>query len=211
MKNNRIVTGIEEIDKKRSKIWIDREEVFVLYKGEIAQYKIREQEEISEADYLTIRNEILPKRAKKRSLNLLKNRAYTEEKLRDKLKEGFYPEEIVEDAINYVKSYHYIDDYEYACQYIFYHKESESKKKMEDKLYQKGISKDILEQAFEASYDNEEERLEIEYAQARKLLEKKHYNEEMEWREKQKVYAFLLRKGISSNIIRKAMSIHELE
>ena len=87
MNNNRIVTGIEEIDKKRSKIWIDREEVLVLYKGEITQYKIREQEEISEADYLIIKNEILPKRAKKRSLNLLKNRSYTEAKLREKLKD----------------------------------------------------------------------------------------------------------------------------
>lgn len=211
MNHNKIVTGIEEIDKKRSKICIDHEEIIVLYKGEITQYKIDQQEEISEADYLIIKKEILPKRAKKRCLNLLKNRSYTEAKLREKLKEGFYPEEIIDEAINYVKSYHYIDDYEYACQYIFYHKESESKNKMEDKLRQKGITKKILEQAFETSYDGEEERNVMEYAQARKLLEKKHYKEDMEWKEKQKVYAFLMRKGIRSSIIKKAMSIQDFE
>ena len=74
MNHNKIVTGIEEIDKKRSKICIDHEEIIVLYKGEITQYKIHQQEKISEADYLIIKKEILPKRAKKRCLNLLKNR-----------------------------------------------------------------------------------------------------------------------------------------
>ena len=208
----RIVTKIEELDKKRSKIYINQEFAFVLYKGEIRQHKIKIENEIDNHTYNVIRDEILPKRAKKRCLNLLQKRPYTECKLREKLVEGYYTQDIIEEAIHYVKSFHYIDDYEYACQYIFYHKESETRKKIEEKLMIKGISKEILNQAFDDSYDDAEEQQEIELQQAKKLLEKKKYNPEtMDWKEKQKIYAYLARKGITSSIIGKAMSLREYE
>ena len=204
----RTVTKIENLDKHRRKIWVNQEEVLVLYKGEVEQFQLSEDVEIGESDYQIIIQEILPKRAKKRCLYLLQRRPYTEQNLRDKLKEGFYPEGIIEEAIAYVKSFHYLDDYEYACQYIFYRKEKESRKKMEDKLIAKGISFEILERAFEASYQSEDEQIAIEYQQAQKLLEKKQYQaDKADWQEKQKVYAFLVRKGIASQVIRKAMDL----
>ena len=207
MSIERIVTKIEELDKKRSKIYINHEFAFVLYKEEILQYKIKTEEIIEDSIYETIRKEILPKRAKKRCLNLLQKKSYTEYKLREKLIEGLYTQDIVDEAIDYVKSFHYVNDYDYACQYIFYHKEAESRRKIEEKLSLKGIDRDILNQAFQDSYE-EEEQQEIELQQAKKLLEKKNYNAEtMDWKEKQKVYAFLGRKGISSTIIQQAMSI----
>lgn len=207
MSAERIVTKIEELDKKRSKIYINQEFAFVLYKGEIVQYKLKTEEAIEDSIYETIRKEILPKRAKKRCLNLLQKKSYTEYKLREKLIEGLYTQDIIDEAIDYVKSFRYVNDYDYACQYIFYHKETESRRKIEEKLSLKGIDREILSQAFQDSYE-EEEQQEIELQQAKKLLEKKNYNAEtMDWKEKQKVYAFLARKGISSSIIQKAMSI----
>ena len=209
MNNVRVVTQIVELDKKRRKVYIDQEFAFVLYKGEIEQYKLKEEKVIDDNSYNMIKNELLSKRAKKRCLNLLQKRPYTESKLREKLAEGYYTGDIIDEAIEYVKSFHYIDDYEYACQYIFYHKESETRKKMEEKLVNKGITREILEQAFNDSYE-EEEQQEIELEQARDLLNKKKYDaDSMDWKEKQKVYAFLARKGITSSIIRKAMSLQE--
>ena len=207
----KIITDIEEMDKKRSKIYINHEFEFVLYKGEIRQYKLELEQPMEKHIYDEIKNKALPKRAKKRCLNLLQKRSLTEYKLREKLKEGLYPEEIIEEAIAYVKSFHYVDDYDYACQYIFYHKELESGKKIEEKLMKKGIDKETLRQAVEDSYE-EEELQKLELIQARKLLEKKKYNIEiMDWKEKQKAYAFLVRKGIRTTIIRKVMSIQEWE
>ena len=135
----RIVTKIEELDKRRSKVYINQEFAFVLYKGEIVRYRLKNEKAIEDSTYQTIRTEVLPKRAKKRCLNLLQKKPYTEYKLREKLMEGFYTQDVIDDAINYVKSFHYVDDYDYACQYIFYHKERESRRKMEEKLIQKGI------------------------------------------------------------------------
>ena len=210
MNKVRVVTKIEELDKKRSKIYINQEFAFVLYKGEITQYKIQIENEIDNNTYNIIRNELLPKRAKKRCLNLLQRRPYTECKLREKLAEGLYPQDIIDEAIDYVKSFHYVDDYDYACQYIFYHKESEPRRKIEEKLILKGISKEILSRAFNNSYEDAEEREEIELQQAKKLLDKKKYDvETMDWKEKQRIYAFLIRKGISTSIVRKVMSVYD--
>ena len=207
----RVVTQIGELDKKRSKIYINQEFAFVLYNGEIKQYKLEAGQEVEDNIYYEIVTRVLPKRAKKRCFNLLQKKPYTEYKLREKLMEGFYTQDIIDDAIDYVKSFHYVDDYDYACQYIFYHKERESRRKIEEKLIQKGISKDVLKQAFEDSYE-EEEQQKIELLQARRLLEKKKYNtESTDWKEKQKIYAFLVRKGIGNSVIRQVMEMQEWE
>ena len=120
MNDNRIVTKIEEHDKKRCKIYLNEEFAFLLYKGELSEYKIVQGNIITDDIYNKITEETLLKRAKKRCLNLLEKKNYTEYKLREKLREGLYPTEIEEKAIAYVKSFHYIDDYRYACDYIFF-------------------------------------------------------------------------------------------
>lgn len=209
MAEKRMVTKVEEFDKKRSKVYIDGEFAFLLYKGEIREYEIMQEKKISEDTYCKIIEDVLTKRAKKRCLNLLQKKNYTEYKLREKLREGLYPAKIEEEAIRYVKSFHYIDDYRYACDYIFYHKDAETKKKIEEKLKCRGIEQSVLQQAFAASYD-EGEDMQIELGQARKLLEKKHFDKEnTDWKEKQKIYAYLMRKGISSSVIKKAMSLED--
>lgn len=205
-----MITQIEELDKRRCKIYMNHKPVFVLYKGEVTQYKLREEEVIKESVYDEIIKQVLPLRAKKRCLNLLQKRPYTEWKLREKLKEGFYPQEIIDEAIDYMKSFHYIDDYEYASQYVFYHKDSESRKKMEEKLSIKGIDKEILKRVFIDSYQDEEEMMELELQQAKKFLEKKGYDAQaMEWKEKQKIFAYLLRKGLRTSVIKEAMRLQE--
>ena len=83
-----IVTQIEEISKSRSKVYIDSEFAFVLYKGELHKYGIKKDEILSEAVYRQLTEEILPKRAKLRAMNLLTKRPYTELKLREKLEDN---------------------------------------------------------------------------------------------------------------------------
>ena len=109
-----IVTDIVELDKKRNKIFIDGEFAFVLYKGELREYGIKANAELSQSSYEEIVGTLLSKRAKLRAMNLLQKKDYTEKQLRDKLKEGLYPQELVDEAIAYVKSYKYLDDERFA-------------------------------------------------------------------------------------------------
>lgn len=200
-----IITSIKEYDKKRSQIYIDGEKAFLLYKGEIRKYKLEQDKEIDQITYDVIVREVLGKRAILRAMNLLQKRDYTEYKLREKLGDGGYPDSCIEDAIDYVKSYKYLDDRRYASDYARYYKESRSRKRIEQDLVQKGINKDLITEVMEEEYDSEDEDIELD--QIRHLLIKKHYSLSMDYKDKQKIMAFLYRKGYSTELIYKAMDM----
>lgn len=198
------VTAIEELSKSRSKIYIDGEFAFVLYKGELRLYRIKQGEEISDSVYTEILGTVLSKRAKLRAMNLLKSREYTEKQLYNKLKEGFYPENVIEEALAYVASYHYTDDLRYAVSYIEAHEESRSRRRIEQDLMGKGISKTTLAQAFAQWEDQGGSQ--NEGKMIRELLAKRRFDpENADAKEFQKTYAFLMRKGFSAESIRKEM------
>ena len=198
------VTQIVELSKTRSKVYIEQEFAFVLYKGELRLYHVREGEDISEQDYRTIMEEVLPKRAKLRVMNLLQSREYTTAQLRGKLQQGFYPETVIEQALEFVASFHYTDDLRYAVDYITYHESSKSRRRMEQDLQTKGIAREVIEQAW-AKWQ-EQGGTQDELTMIKELLEKKHYQPETtDYKERQKIYAFLMRKGFQAEQIRKAM------
>ena len=124
----------------------------------------------------------------------------TEHQLREKLMASEYPEEVIEEAIAYVKSFHYIDDKRYAENYTRYRKENLSRQQIKQKLMQKGVARETIELAIEEEYDTDET------VHIRRLLEKKHYNaflkDEGEFR---RVYNYLLRRGFRSSDILKEM------
>lgn len=192
-----LVTGIVPLDKKRSKIFLDGEFAFVLYKGELHSMHIAEGCKISAEQKSKIENEILLKRAKLRAMNLLKARNYTEMQLTEKLRQGYYPEEIVQLAIEYVKSFHYVDDYQYASDYIEYHFEDKPEKRLILDLQRKGITKDVIDRVLDEkkSQSNVED---IEIKMIQDFVRKKHVDLEIcSWEEKQKLCASLVRKGFS--------------
>lgn len=198
------VTKITEISKSKLKITIDEEFAFVLYKGELHHYRLQEGEEISDEVYSEIMEEILPKRAKLRAMNLLKARAYTEKQLTDKLREGGYPESIIEDAISYVISYGYLNDRFYAADYIEYNKETRSRTQIFNALIQKGIPKEIVEEVWEENV--QEEGIDLEQKQIFSWMKKKNFDpEKASYEEKQKFSAFLYRKGFQIDAIRCAL------
>ena len=149
-----LVTQVTELSKSRSKVYIDQEFAFVLYKGELRLYHIKEGEELRTEDYRTIMQEVLPKRAKLRAMNLLQGREYTTSQLRTKLQQGYYPPEIIEQAIEYVAGFHYIDDLRYAVDYITYHENSRSRRRIEQDLQGKGISSATIEEAWQNWREN---------------------------------------------------------
>ena len=198
-----IVTDLIPLSKGRYKVYIDQEFAFVLYKGELHVYELEIGAEVDDACYEEIVGKVLPKRAKLRAMNLLQKRTYTTKQLRDKLKEGFYPEEIIEEAIAYVSSYHYLDDHRYALDYITYYAESKSEKKLQYDLINKGISSDIIAAAYYEWQEQGGAQNEIEMIC--KALEKKKYNPDSDVKERQKAYSYLLRKGFSLENVNKVL------
>lgn len=199
------VTSIIPAGKSRCKIILNGEFSFVLYKGEIRRLPIVEGEELSDDVYEEIMNEILPKRAILRAMNLLWKKAFTVKELRKKLIEGGYPESVVEHALEYVSSYGYTNDERFAEDYIRYHSSDRGAKRIEADLLMKGVSKEDIAAAF-----RECDKLGISGSEKEKesitlLLEKKHYSPDMDIKERQKIFNFLLRRGYSAENISKYM------
>lgn len=199
------VTKVEPVSKTRFKVFVDERPVFVLYKGELSRYQIREGEELCQGIYEEILNTVVLKRAKARALHLLNDMGRTKAQLKEKLRQGGYPEETIEEAVGYVESFGYLNDREYARSFIEGRKYRKSRKELFAALLQKGIAKEEAEQALEVYYDQEDSRAAIET-----ILRKKKFDPETAGRaEKQKIGSYLMRKGFRYEEIRRILRFYD--
>lgn len=201
--NYQVVSVLPQ-DKKRVKICLDNGESFVLYKGEALKLSLFEKEILEESKYKEIKKEVLGKRAVKRAMHLLEQQERTEKQLRDKLQQNGYPQSCIDQALEYVKSYHYVDDYRYAAVYIRYHQEKESRQKLTQKLMMRGISRELIERAMEEEFAADEKQQILE------LLKKRKYDSETaDEAEYRKTAQFLMRRGFKTGDILAVMQQRE--
>lgn len=197
-----IVTRLEGLGKGKTKVYIDGEFHFLLYRKDIQIYKLQENEQISEKVYKEIIEDTVLRRAKQKAMAILKYMDRTEQELRQKLKQADYTETIIESAIEYVKKFHYLDDERFAMNYIRFKKNTKSKRQLQTELSQKGIRKEYIDLAFEEEYDDEE--LAIQKAVAKKTLDIDSLSQE----EKMKLASSLYRKGFKMDLIQKYTKIY---
>lgn len=199
-----IVTQMTALTRGRYRIDMEDQTAYVLYRGELAKLDIREGGDVPEDTLRKIREEILPLRAKKRVLNLLQRKDYTSEGLREKLREGDYPETCIDEAIAYAASYGYVDDARYAEDYIRYHLAKKSRIRMEQDLMKRGISKERIGEVFDSLAA--EGTVQDEERMIKDLLKKKNFDGGTATRqEKQRMYAFLYRRGFHAESISRAL------
>lgn len=208
------VTAVEEYKKNKYKIYLNDAFAFVLYKGDLRHFDIAPGRELTEEELAQIREEAVLKRAKLRAMHLLESRDYTEETMRRKLREGLYPADVIQDALNYVKGYHYIDDRRYAMSFIEAHAQSLTNRQISDKLRLKGIASDLIEsclQDFEEEYvvqgtGHPDEgsacrEAELLRKQMRAKLNRIPDASSLDYAAKQKLFASFYRKGFSLQLI----------
>lgn len=145
-------------------------------------------------------------KAKHRALYLLEHMDRTEQELRDKLSRNYEPE-TVEEAIAYVKQYHYIDDKRYAVNYLNSRGQIKSRRQVEQELlYKKGITKEVLEEAKEESEPQDEREL------IGRWMDKKSFHPgEATPEESRRFYAFLMRRGFRGEDILSVFRSRERE
>lgn len=200
-----IVTKIESVTKTRFKVYVDEQFAFVLYKGELSRYRIVAEKEIEEEIFQKLKKEVVLKRAKLRALHLLNDMDRTEAQLRTKLKQGLYTEDIIEQTIEYVKSFGYIGDASYARRYIESRRQMKSKKEIYAELCKKGVARDEIDNAMEECYEDLDETMAIQELLRKKRFEPKNATDT----EKQKMYGYLARKGFSYDKIRQVIQVSD--
>ena len=190
------ITEIKDIGKK-CRIIIDDDIVVQLYKGEVRKLGIKADSQFSNESYNEMYN-ILNKRARERSLFLLKDMDKTEKQIRDKLKLGDYPEDIINNAIEFLKKYGYVDDIRYAKLYISSKQNSKSIKQIKLELYKKGVNKENVSKVLlEMDLSNEEALNKL----IEKIIKKYDLNDKTQYN---KMCRYLLGKGFSYGEIQEA-------
>lgn len=130
-------------------------------------------------------------RGKNRALYILQRTAKTEHEIRERLKRDDYPDEIINSIIEFLKEYNYINDMEYAKDYLKGKSKIKSHRQIEFELYKKGIKREVTKEVFgETDLD---ESLTI-----KRIIEKKKFEwESIGESEVHKLVNYLLRKGFS--------------
>ena len=199
-----IVTDIVSQNKKKAVVYLDGKIAFVLYKGDFKQYGIEIGEKLSEEDYKEITEILIPKRALDRSYNLLMTKDYTEKQLREKLRGDAYPEDVIDVTVEKLKYERFLDDRRYAENYIFWKAKERSRNRIFMDLAQKGIDSGLAEEVYRTLLEKNDIDSEAN-AVAAFLTKKKIEPEELDYEEREKLIAKLLRKGFSYDSVKKAL------
>lgn len=193
------IVSVVPLDKRRSKVLTDEDFAFALYKGELKKYCVEEGRELSREQYEVILQEALLPRAKERALYLLKTRDRTELEIRRKLQDGYFPKEAMEYAVNFLKSYGFVDDINYGRRYIRANSDKKSKRQIQFELQQKGLDKETVRELLEEGDVSEDDQI-ISF------LERKGYDREAALpKERAKMASALVRKGFSYDTVCRIM------
>ncbi len=186
---------IERLTKTKFRIIWDNDSSWILKAQELNELSLTEGMEVEDDTYHRWYDDYVVKSAKRRALSLLERNDYTKKDLENRLSRDGFPIDAVNDALNYVSGYHYVDDERYARNYINYKSQGKSRQMVYQTLAQKGIDSDIIEASMsEGTFDDVEN--------IRQICEKKFGDVCNLPKEKRvKVLNYFLRRGYKYNDI----------
>ena len=197
-----IITRIEQYKGNRYRIFGEDGYLFSLYEKEIKQFNITEGEEVDDSVVSKIYEDVIFNRAKERALYLLDRMPYTTQNLRRKLIASGTPFCVVDRVVDYLNSYHYLDDKEYVSMYIPSHINKKSRKQIISALMNKGIDKGLIDDFFEEYEDAEEYERECFMRQFNRYTGGKDLHDADV---RHKVFRYFYGKGFSSSLIKEAL------
>lgn len=193
------ITSIEKQknNKDRSSVYIDEKFAFGIDDFDLYKLKLKVGKTITENELSDIKETILFTSAKEYAIALVSRYMYTCKKMIDKLKSRGYDDEIIEKTIDFLKSYNYINDLEYAQRFI-----SDSLRikhigfsKIRYDLILKGVTNEIVEEAI-SQFDV----YSLESESILPIAEKKLAGN-FEYKNIMKTKRYLLSKGFSYELI----------
>lgn len=194
-----IITKIEEQkNKKRVNVFVDDAFFCGLNKETAVIFRLKVGLEVDDNKLKEAVFESEVKSAFEKGADLITSRMHSKKELFEKLLKKNFDENVILKAIEKLEEYRYVDDFLFAKTYAEQNKKY-SKKMIENKLKQRGISSDIIVDIFSDYEENSDLELCEKYAE--KYVKSKDIKKEGMI---QKMYASLLRKGFSYDTIKKA-------
>lgn len=190
---------IKETGSKKYYIDLQEEEGFYLYPGEIKKLGLKDGMILSEEAVRSIHQEYSVPRAKKRALGLLAKKDMTQKELVEKLESSLNDSRAIAAAMEFVTRHGYVDDEQYARDYLYFRRDRKSFRQIQEELSRKGISREILQILFEEEGDQSMEEIRplvVKYAARFK---------ELDYPSQQKICQHFGRKGYQVSQIRRIL------
>lgn len=196
------ITKISENKKNKNRVSIYADEEFLLACDKELIYKrgLKKGMQIDPEILLELAKEDTFIRARETALRVLERTMKTEEEVQKKLREKEYDEETIQRVLSLLREYKLLDDERYAELYLKEKLRSRGQKKAKLELLQKGVDKEILNQALDSIKDSnieEETCLKL----ARKKYDQLSKREQDPYKLKSKLYTFLVGKGYDYELI----------
>ena len=141
---------------------------------------------------------------------LLSARDYTCRRLKEKLADAGYEEEVIGPVLESLKEARYLDDERYARSFINAHWENRSRLRIRMDLEKCGVPSDVISEVLRDECD--ERGTEAETRQIIGLMKKRKFDPlTASYEERNKMMAFLYRKGYDTSSVRAAMRADSLD
>lgn len=190
------ITQLKQVGKsEKYRIFLDDNFVCCLSLETMVKNNIKQGMQIELEHLVNLQYESEKILAFEKACEVLGRALKTESEMKKYLKSKGYFESVILYVCDKLKTYGYINDLEYAKEYVNNYSQTKGSKAMSFGLYQKGISKNIIESVLK-NLNQEEAVIQI----AHKYMK----NKELTLKNKQSLYRYLLSKGFSYSETSKA-------
>ncbi len=193
------ITKVEQGKGKRYRVYSEDCFLFALYSKELKQYHIAENIDLDDETICSIQQNLVFPHAKERSLYLLESRPYSTAMMRKKLRSNDYPPVVVDAVIDFLITYHYLDDMEYIRMYTEAYSSRKSKRQIKYELLGKGIEKNLIDTFFLNFDYSEKEAFEPLF---QRYIRGKDLEDHIV---RQKIYRYFYAKGYPGSLIEETL------
>ena len=194
-----IITKIKQIGKtNRFHVYTDEEWFGIFLDETLAREHLRTNQEIDEDKLLEIKKENDEKLSFDMAVSYMERYVASEKGIRDYLKKKAFSDAIIEKTVEKLESYGFVNDEKFAKNYFESMSAGKGKRAIANKLRQKGISKEIVDDLIEQVDD------EAQLETAIRLVEKFLKNRQNASNLASKCLAHLIYKGYDYSVAQKA-------
>ncbi len=158
-------------DGKKYFLELSNGEIIPLSIDLVAKFKLSKAKRLSKQELEIILEEQKIIDAKNIALNFISFKPRTKSQIIQKLEKEKFSQKIIDNVISFLEDFGYLDDFKYAKDYVNYaiHSKKQSKRKIQNDLFSKGIGKDIIEQVLK-EVDTDESEFENALILAKKRM-----------------------------------------
>jgi regulatory protein len=199
------ITSIKQQVKNpdRVSIFVDSKYSFSLSLDEIVKYKIKNGQELQQADIKKLKKISEDGKTKARALNWILGRPHSVREFRDYMFRKKADKDLVEQLVEEFKGKKYLDDDKFAQWFAeLKQRAGKSNRQIQAELFKKGISRDIVGRTIEEQGVDENERLNA--LVAKKIKSARYRQDPL------KLKQYLARQGFEYQAIEESIKSHDL-